>query len=289
MINERELELVHAFVYDEKYICLPKEKSLLGTHGLCGEPWKKAVNAIPGTPCPQPHAWRDILCTQSSRAALVGVDGAGCSPGLIHQLLKPGEPPPWWCSHAMGKRGGSLLAKMQQERLCGRCGLRGRLDMLVAARDYRWPVKPGGFSSAASLHSPAWILGWSYLWSERRYQLQCFRKSIFYMQGQSSLFLPCFLLSECNIPVAFWSMHFSCAAAVSKKVLSYPAQQKRIDKSYLSGNFPSIILNFKPFFTSASQVILLQKWQQLVLYDITVANVRCMIGFGDSRCPGGRN
>lgn len=37
MINERELELLHAFVYDEKYICLPKKKSLLGTRDLCGE------------------------------------------------------------------------------------------------------------------------------------------------------------------------------------------------------------------------------------------------------------
>lgn len=119
MINERELELIRAFVYNEKYICLPKKKSLLRTCGLCGEHWKKAVNEIPVTLCPQPHPWLDILCTEGSRAAPVGVDGAGCSPGLIHQLLKPREPPPWWCSHAMGKKGGSLLAKVQQGRLCG--------------------------------------------------------------------------------------------------------------------------------------------------------------------------
>lgn len=100
-----------------------KKKSLLGTHGLCGEHWKKAVNEIPVTPHPWPHPWLDILFTQGGRAAPVGVDGAGCSPGLIHQLLKPREPSPWWCSHAMGKRGGSLLAKVQQGRLYGQYGL----------------------------------------------------------------------------------------------------------------------------------------------------------------------
>lgn len=30
MINERELELVRAFVYDEKYICLPKKEIITG-------------------------------------------------------------------------------------------------------------------------------------------------------------------------------------------------------------------------------------------------------------------
>lgn len=117
MINESELELVHAFVYYEKYICLPKKKSLLGTCGLCGEHWEKAVNEIPLTPCSQPHSWLDILCTQGGRAAPAGVNGAGCSPALIHQRLKPRETPPWWCSHAMGKRGGSWQAKVQQGRL----------------------------------------------------------------------------------------------------------------------------------------------------------------------------
>lgn len=156
MINERELELVCAFVYDEKYIRLPEKKSLLGTHGLCGEHWKKAVNEKTVMPCPQPHPWLDILCTQGGRAAPVGMDGAGCSPGLIHQMLNP----PWRCSPAMGKRGGSLLAKMQQERLYGQYGLRwqawhaGVSQGLQVTRETRSVFFPVDVS-AASLLQPS--------------------------------------------------------------------------------------------------------------------------------------
>lgn len=81
---------------------------------------KKAVNEIPGITHPWPHpCWKSCAHRVAGMAASVGVYGAGCSPGLIHQLLKHKESPPWWCSHAMGRTGGSLLAKVLQERLYG--------------------------------------------------------------------------------------------------------------------------------------------------------------------------
>lgn len=192
----------------------------------------------------------DIFCTPGSRAVPIWAEGAGCSPGRPHTLRaaaanssiscwSQGRPSlsgvfmPWERGEAAAKEVVWAVWPLVVGLTCwcqpGITGDPWNQECFLLDGCFGWQsstAHPGVMAEVASTAGEALI----FRISERAFSAH---------GGAIQPFLPCFLLSVCNIAVAAWSVHISCSAAESKRHLSSPAQQKGIDKSYLSGNFSS--------------------------------------------------